>query len=142
VQAACPAGAAPAPTTSFPYEPNNYCIARRSAGECPATYPRRRTFFDESQVKDTRGCKECLCGIPTGTCGGTAFTVDTVGNCSGGTTSHAVPAACSEVKSSNVGFGYDHKDAGGAVACPPSGGGPDDGTFEAVSPITVCCRVE
>lgn len=141
VQATCPAGTLPAPSTGFPYEPNNYCIARRSAGECPPTYPRQRTFFDGSQVKDTRGCKDCVCGPPTGTCGGTVTTVDTPGSCSGGITSHSVPAACSEVKSSNNGFGYDHKDAGGPVSCTPSGGG-SDGTFEPISPITVCCRVE
>jgi hypothetical protein len=142
VSATCPAGAAPAPVTAFPYEPNNFCIAKRSAGACPSTYPRRREFFDETQVNDSRGCKDCTCGTMTGPCGGVVNTVDTPGNCSGGGFTHLVPTACSAVKSSNTGFGYDRKDGGGPFACPPSGGGPDDGAFEAKSPITVCCRVE
>lgn len=142
VTATCPAGAAPAPASAFPYEPNNYCIAKRATSECPASYPRRRTFFDETQVKDTRGCKECSCGAPTGTCGGMAYTMDNPGNCGGGVTAFALPAVCGAVKSSNTGFGYDHQDAGGPVSCPPAGGGPLEGTVEPMSPITVCCRVE
>jgi hypothetical protein len=137
--AECPADKKLAPASSLPFEPGNYCIVSRTATECPTTYPRKRTFFDADKVNDTRSCKPCSCGAPTGTCGGAVVAGDDNDDCSGGVSTVTAPTNCGQVKSSNTGFRYEVRDGGGPVTCAASGG-EMEGAFEPTAPVTVCCR--
>lgn len=138
VTATCPGTKVPAATSRLPYAPGNYCIASQSDLECPAAYPKRRTYFDPTQVTDGRGCNPCSCGALSGKCGGQLHTGDN--GCAGGEKFITVPASCGEAKLSNKSWEYIAPNGPPTdVKCEASGGGPS-GSFVANAPIYVCCR--
>lgn len=138
VTVTCPGTKVPAATSRLPYAPGNYCLASQSDLECPAAYPKRRTYFDPTQVTDTRACNPCSCGALTGKCGGQLHTADK--DCAGADKLIALPATCGEVKLSNKSWEYTPPSGPPTdVKCEASGGGPS-GSFVANAPIYVCCR--
>jgi hypothetical protein len=64
------------PSTGAPYA--DACVWAEGDTTCPGGFSDRYLFH--ADVDDTRGCSECTCGKPTGTCGGSITLTDGCGN--------------------------------------------------------------
>ena len=109
------------------------CIFQEGDHPCPSAVYSARTLVFES-IDDERGCSDCSCGTPSGTCNGTIqFSTNGCGAFS--IFEGSIPADSCAAHPGGTHAGYLlEPDA----SCLPSGGNPQ-GTAEPADPVTVCC---
>jgi hypothetical protein len=91
---ACGADTSCAPRPPAEFE-SALCIVRSGDHSCPAGAFSKR-FVRHTGLSDTRTCKGCTCGAPSGSCGGTMrIKHNASGTCSGGSTDAVLsPGTC------------------------------------------------
>ena len=109
------------------------CIQREGDHECPpGAFSERTVVFDG--IDDSRGCSDCTCGPPTGTCNGTITFRN--GGCLATDTLVGTMQAdeCSPISGATHGQYTLEPDAD----CTAAGGFPQGSAVEA-DPRTICC---
>lgn len=118
-------------TPTDPYEA--VCIHVEGDAMCPeGPYSEREVVY--TGIADDRGCSECSCGEPAGTCNGNVYFQSTCGTLP--VLYESGPAGgCIDVGQVPGAVSYS---AQPDVTCAPSGGTPT-GAAEGTGPITLCC---
>ena len=121
-----------APTDDF----DRVCVYVEGEASCPEEGWTQRQVV-HAEVVDDRGCSECSCGAPSGTCGGTVSL--TQNSCGGG----AVLVGSVNAGSCSAGLSTNGNRAQYVpepqASCSPSGGAPT-GTATPTGPVTLCCQ--
>lgn len=109
------------------------CIFREGDLPCPSEAYGSRTVVFES-VADDRGCSDCSCGTPSGTCNGT------IQFSSNGCDAMSIFEGSVPVDECSVHPGGTHAQyiVEPDASCSPGGGNPQ-GNAEPADPVTVCC---
>jgi hypothetical protein len=109
---------------------------------CPAgAYTERSVFF--SDIKDSRSCTACSCGLPTGISCATRISVfgPPPGNCSGEPLrTFDTDDSCADLRSIGAqedGFQFVAGEPAGEGSCAPSG--TESGEVTTENPFTACC---
>ena len=121
----------------LPIAPDPYaevCIYAEGDYPCPAGPFSERTLL-HTDLEDTRGCTDCSCTDPTGTCTGTV-TYQTA--CMGGLIGILAQGPVGTCHNMNSAPGAAHYTAQSSVSCQPAGGIPQ-GEATPTNPVTLCC---
>jgi hypothetical protein len=132
-----PAGACEDDGQCLPVAPDPWgevCIYAEGDYACPAGPFSERTLL-HTDFEDTRGCTDCSCTDPTGTCSGTVrYQSACVGDLIGIYASGPVGTCQTMLTAPNAVLYQSQM----TVSCQPEGGAPE-GQATPTNPITLCC---
>jgi hypothetical protein len=132
VPAACEDDGLCLPAPAAPY--GELCVYTEGDVACPAgPYSERSVAY--TGIDDTRGCTDCTCDTPTGTCGGTVRYISGCGGGLGVLHGQTPPGDCISMNSSPAAVSYTPDPD---LSCQASGGVPE-GEANPADPITLCC---
>jgi len=138
LEGACAESETCTPMPLAPFEPG-MCIWIDGDVPCPTERFTERQLA-HGEIVDTRGCSECTCGAPEGTCEGGVVQMDLSANCPGGLSWEAEHGEClageSYFESARV-----TQSATPIVSCAPSPVA-SVGSATLLGPVTVCCEPE
>jgi hypothetical protein len=136
VRDTCGEGGGCAETPSQPFAPV-YCIAAQGSVSCPAGWPTKVSLYESWD--DTRGCKDCECGIADGTC--TAFVQAWAGDvCGEGIALGEFGSnTCKSLgNGAGAGISLETVEIVGEASCAVTNQGPT-GSLVPITETTVCC---